>query len=208
MVLMVVVVPDGLRAGDEMSVTDAAGQSFTVAVPEGCGGGMELEIDLPSCSATEPPSSEARLEQLEVVVPDGVRSGQSFSVENTAGQIFDIVCPEGCGPGSAILIELPAAPEPPPPPLPAPAPEPSRGDAADDDGGYKFHIGQRVELYRSDGAESPGTIVGVFEGVLDTMYRVKLDNGLYKEAVPEDEISDKVTGDLGDLFGGFGDDSD
>ena len=69
----------------------------------------------------------------------------------------------------------------------------------------KFQPGQRVELIRAgrgdDEVTSSGTIVQGFEGVFDTCYKVKLDNGLYKEAVPEDEISDKVTSDMGDLFG-------
>ena len=69
---------------------------------------------------------------------------------------------------------------------------------------FKFKPGQRVELYRSDGAESPGYIVCGFEGVFDVLYKLKLDNGLYKEAVPEEDISAQVTGDVGDLFDGWG----
>ena len=35
-------------------------------------------------------------------------------------------------------------------------------------------------------------------------YKVRLDNGLSKEAVPEEDISGEVTSDMGDLFGGYG----
>ena len=70
---------------------------------------------------------------------------------------------------------------------------------------FKYKPGQRVELIRAgrgdDEVTSSGTIVSGFEGVFEVCYKVKLDNGLYKEAVPEDEISDKVTSDMGDLFG-------
>ena len=41
-------------------------------------------------------------------------------------------------------------------------------------------------------------------GTAIACYKVKLDNGLFKEAVPEDEISGEVTSDMGDLFGGWG----
>ena len=40
--------------------------------------------------------------------------------------------------------------------------------------------------------------------MFDVLYKVKLDNGLYKEAVPEEDISAQVTGDVGDLFDGWG----
>ena len=48
------------------------------------------------------------------------------------------------------------------------------------------------------------TVVYGFEGVFDVCYKVKLDNGLYKEAVPEEEISGAVTSDMGDIFDGWG----
>ena len=74
-----------------------------------------------------------------------------------------------------------------------------------DNSHFKFKPGQRVELIRAgrgdDEVTSSGTIVSGFEGVFEVCYKVKLDNGLYKEAVPEDEISDKVSSDMGDLFG-------
>ena len=70
---------------------------------------------------------------------------------------------------------------------------------------YRFQPGQRVELLRAgrgdDAGTSSGTIVQGFEGVFDVCYKIKLDNGLFKEAVPEEEISGQVTSDLGDLFG-------
>ena len=74
--------------------------------------------------------------------------------------------------------------------------------AAADDGGYKFKPGQRVELLRTDGAFSPGTVVMGFEGVFDVLYKVKLDNGLFKEAVPEEDLSEQCC-EVGDLFDGF-----
>ena len=49
-------------------------------------------------------------------------------------------------------------------------------------------------------ALTPGSISLSFSSQ-DVCYKVRLDNGLYKEAVPEDEISGQVTSDMGDLFG-------
>ena len=41
-----------------------------------------------------------------------------------------------------------------------------------------------------------------FEGVFDVLYKVKLDNGLFKEAVPEEDLSEQCC-EVGDLFDGF-----
>ena len=150
------------------------------------------------------------MEPVEIVVPDGLSAGDTFSVE-FGSTVFEIECPDGCCGGNAIVVELPR---------PAPT--------GDDDGigqtptteatieqdqssssalqsDYKFQPGQRVEIYRSgrgdDEVTSSGTIVCGFEGVFDVCYKVRLDNGLFKEAVPEEEISGQVTSDLGDLFG-------
>ncbi len=195
MVLMTVVVPDGLLAGDEMTVEATDGQQFNVTVPHGCRGGSSIEVDLPASERTD-------TEQLEVVVPAGTHEGETFNVETAWGGVFEIAVPTGCGPGDAILVDLPLPPPDATPPAPAPAAAPSPSPAAapaEADGGFKFKPGQRVELERSDGAMSPGTIMSAFQGVFDVMYRVQLDNGLYKEAVPEEEISE-ATCDVGSLF--------
>ena len=70
---------------------------------------------------------------------------------------------------------------------------------------YPCVLHRGAELIRTgkgdDEVTSSGTIVLGFEGVFDVCYKVKLDNGMYKEAVPEEEISGAVTSDMGDLFG-------
>lgn len=59
--------------------------------------------------------------------------------------------------------------------------------------GLKFKPDQKVEVIRSDGAYSPGYIVGKgWEGFDGPTYKVQLDDGLCKQAVPEEEISDEV----------------
>jgi hypothetical protein len=196
---MAVVIPDGLLASDVMAVESSRGMSYELVVPYGCSGGMTIEVDLP---ADEESNEQSAMEQVEIVVPPSVRSGEPFSVE-FGGRVFEIICPDGCGGGSTIVVELPASNSEVPPDAPA-AEHDAPANAVPADYPYKFKPGQRVELWRSDGAESPGYIVAGFEGVFDVCYKVKLDNGLFKEAVPEEEISEKVTGDVGDLFDGWG----
>ena len=191
MVLLEVMIPHGLRAGDTMSVEGPDGLAYDVVIPMGLRGGMSMEVDLPG--GPEPGASAAQ--QVEVVVPDGIHAGEAFTVEFD-GTSFEIVCPDGCGAGSAILIDVPVTTPPAEPPAAEPPPPPDH---------FKFKPGQRVELIRSgkDSEEvtSSGTIVEGFEGVFDVCYKIRLDNGLCKEAVPEDDISGELTSDMGDLFG-------
>ena len=59
--------------------------------------------------------------------------------------------------------------------------------------GLKFKPDQKVEVIRTDNAFSPGYIVGKgWEGFDGPTYKVQLDDGLCKQAVPEEEISDEV----------------
>ena len=157
-----------------------------------------MEVDLPDGPGAS--GSLPGMQPVELVVPDGVIAGQPFTVEFN-GTNFEIVCPDGCAAGDAIIVELPCD-EPPPP---EPPPEPAEEQATEQAEHFKFKPGQRVELIRtgkdSEEVTSSGTIVCGFEGVFDVCYKVKLDNGLFKEAVPEDDISGAVTSDMGDLFG-------
>jgi hypothetical protein len=41
-----------------------------------------------------------------------------------------------------------------------------------------------------------------FEGVFDVLYKIQMDNGMFKQAVPEEEISEARC-DVGDLFDGW-----
>jgi len=68
--------------------------------------------------------------------------------------------------------------------------------------GLKFKPDQNVEVVRSDGAMSPGYIVGKGrEGFDGPTYKVQLDDGMCKQAVPEEEISDEVR--MSWLLGGW-----
>ena len=199
MVLMQVQVPEGLVAGDAMSVS-VRELEFTLTVPEGCGAGDTMEVDLPIDDEPVPPQ-----ETVLITIPAGLVAGDPFSVTTDWGGEFEIVVPDGCNPGETIEVTLP---------LPAPAAEteqPALAPAATTEHtlppGYNpddflFKPGQRVELYRTGDAYSGGTIVYGWEGWDGAHYKVELDGGMIKEAVPEDEISG-ATADVGDLFEGF-----
>ncbi|KAL1526263.1 hypothetical protein AB1Y20_014982 [Prymnesium parvum] len=202
MVLLQVEVPAGLAAGDEMTLT-YEGHEFTVVVPDGVSAGQLLDLDLPVDAPPEPAESS---EQLTVVIPDGLLPGDAFAVLTEWGVEFEVVVPEGCAPGQAIEVTLPRPAADAPPedsathsaaaaaahPLPP-------GYNADD---FQFKPGQRVEVWRSGDAYSGGTIVHGWEGWDGPMYKVEMDAGVFKEAVPEEEISAAV-GDVGDLFDGM-----
>ena len=102
--LLDVCIPDGLRAGDTFQC-EAEGQVFDIAVPEGCGGGQILQVDLPVEST--PSTEEVLQEQLtavEIVVPEGCMPGMDFAVE-WGGLSYNIAVPDGVWPGQPITIE-------------------------------------------------------------------------------------------------------
>ena len=193
-----VTVPAGCRPGDRLTVDTPQG-TLEVAVPAGCYPGDVFEATFP----TESPSNgiggscgfqhDSSSWQHEVVVPEGVFSGDSF-VARLHGSLFEIVVPEGLGPGDALLCDLPLdddhaeAPASPPesPALPhrsgvAATPEAWPARCA-------FSSGERVELMRADGSFSLGRVLSAYEGALGVLYQVRLDNGVYKQAVSEEEL--------------------
>ena len=213
-----VTVPDGVYEGDEF-VLEYDGVQLTVVCPDGCFPGDAINLQVPAAGADDAQPSAT------IVVPDGCWPGDEFTVE-FEGRTFNIGVPDGCGPGDELTVDVP---EPEPEPEPEPRRGGSKHDqqkrpdfsrplfdnsgsektrletvteTSEDDHGYRFKPGQRVELLRSDGAYSPGTVVLGFEGVLDVMYKVQLDNGLFKEAVPEEDLSEELC-EPGDLFDGF-----
>ena len=48
---------------------------------------------------------------VNVTIPPGVRSGQSFQIQvQSTGQILAVVVPPGCGPGTTINVQIPDVP--------------------------------------------------------------------------------------------------
>ena len=194
-----IVVPDGLGPGDAFDV-EWGGVNYNIAVPDGCVGGTALNIELPSLDQAEPlpPAADATpaMTSVEIVVPDDLVPGDVFDVE-WGGVNYNIAVPDGCFGGTALNIELPslepAAAEPPPPiPEERCTKQCTRQSRQCD--GIKFKPGQKIEMMRSDCSMSPGTIVGKgWAGQFGRTYKVLLDEGGTKAAVPEDDIINQVT---------------
>jgi hypothetical protein len=99
--LLSIEVPHGLGPGDTMLVAAPDGNEYQVVVPKGCFAGSPIDVDLP-CEASLNETTE-----LEVVVPEGVHEGETFSIETAWGETFDIACPAGCAPGHTVFVEVP-----------------------------------------------------------------------------------------------------
>jgi hypothetical protein len=163
-----IMVPDGLGAGDEFSV-EWGGVSYNIAVPDGVVGGQALTIELPALQESAE-TDAAEPAPAEVCSEDDgykFKPGQRIEVYRTDGSM---------SPGHIVGkgwegFDGPTykAPSPAPrcrAPDAAPRPRPSPRPA------------------RGHRRTFPCT----------TAAQVQLDDGLCKEAVPEDEISDQVRG--------------
>ena len=141
-----VVVPDGLRAGELLSIETADGETHSVALPPGYSAGCVLPVELPSL----PPSpnvhkapSISGVMNYDIIVPDNVAEGDIFAVETACG-VFDVECPVGCKAGSAITVALPANEQ-------QEAPQEPEPDSAAGSG-HRYKPGQRVQVLRTDGS--------------------------------------------------------
>lgn len=106
-----VTVPEGVGSGDAFWI-EAGRQFFSVTVPEGKQAGDEILVDADvteqsTCIAS---STHERSDErvFEVIVPDGAKVGDDILVEADGSQVT-VTVPEGCGPGSALSVMLPAA---------------------------------------------------------------------------------------------------
>ena len=184
LMLLAVEVPAGLASGDVMSIEVAGGKCFEVSVPEGVRAGESIEVDLPAEDHDDEELS------CRLSVPDGVREGESFSVESEWGT-FDVCCPDGCGAGDEILVNVPQE-------LvrdgreSASSMAPTGGDCAEDISHHRFRPGQRVEVLRTNGKYALATIVLGYDCLFDIYYEVRLDDAQLKPAVPEEEIFEVV----------------
>ena len=236
MVLLDVVVPHGLSAGDELTV-EHDGTSLVVVLPPGYLPGDTLPIETPSPlkHRHRNKSSDCIMVNFEVVVPEGVCAGDYFTIETEFGA-FEVLCPEGCGEHETINVELPMPgdhyfvdniaeeeepserPSSPPPAFeelnktggwpqqkpPSPSssfsnkPRSRRaskelacGDDGRSDPSHRYKPGQKVQVMRTDGSYSTAVVEYSYDGVFDVLYCVRLeDNGLWKQAVPQDEMYD------------------
>ncbi|KAL1512413.1 hypothetical protein AB1Y20_005669 [Prymnesium parvum] len=201
-----VIVPEGCAAGESFLVETDDGGTFSVLVPPDGYPGMPLLLELPDA------------QPLEVIVPSGVFPGDSFLVEH-AGETFSVEVPDGCEPGSPMRVDVPRAPPCVAESGEARASADGKGrpasltvDATEEkpkgklalslalfgglslnlslDATARFHLGQQVEVYRTDGYWSLAT-VREFEPYGFT-YTVELEDGRMKYLVEEEELRPPV----------------
>ena len=106
MVMMQVTVPDGLLPGDSMNIA-VGEQEFTITVPDGVMGGDPIDVDLPVAEEEPAEEPEAATTTVSIVVPDGCYEGTEFTVDFD-GREFNIVVPDGVGPGETIEVGISA----------------------------------------------------------------------------------------------------
>lgn len=185
-----VTVPWPNSEGDVLTISLATGENIDVIVPPGLCSGDSFEVIVErqshGSSSTQPPLSA---QTFEVIVPANLRAGQCFDV-TVGGGTFEVRVPHGTEPGDVLLCDLPVdtteAPQ--SPPLAACADEYQQSASSVWPAGSLFAAGERVEIRRSDGSLSLGTVTNAYEGVLGRLYQVCMDNGVWKQAVSEDEL--------------------
>jgi len=187
MVLCTVVIPDGLRPGDAFLVSNAGGQEFTVSVPDGCWGNDMLDIDLP---AEEPPVKElvtssmsVKTERVQVTVPEGVRTGDAFTVQTAWGGEFEVHVPPRIRAGDTLEVELPVGPE--EQPVECTAEQPAATAASEPASTYV--VGDRVKVQRSNGSWSPADIIE-YDEPSDTYTAKLLATGQLKYMLTDNEV--------------------
>jgi hypothetical protein len=100
-----IIVPAGVSPGETFQV-QVGSNAFDVVVPDGCGAGSNLELELPVDDTIETDAPA----MVEVEVPTGCHAGDEFMVETPDGLVA-VVVPDGSSPGTLLSIALPAPAE-------------------------------------------------------------------------------------------------
>ncbi|VEU38895.1 unnamed protein product [Pseudo-nitzschia multistriata] len=109
----VVTIPMNVRPGEKFRAT-FEGQRFEVTCPSNAGPGMKVRIVAPPSGQSpsyesegdKEPQAAAKMQVFEVVVPNGVRPNQPFTLMAN-GQRVLVTCPPKVYPGSKIRFQLP-----------------------------------------------------------------------------------------------------
>ena len=185
-------VPQGVREGDEIMLDTVDGLTLCVCVPVGVGPGDVITVDHEEGDlAASDRGAPSTTHDMEVVVPEGCGAGDLITVTTSWGAMFEVNVPDGCGPGTAFTLEVPTEGQ-------SGCVEPAREQLIEDDdegeegepagSEHRYRVGQRVRVLRSSGQYSSGVVECSFDGVFETLYSVRLDMGLTKPAVAEEEM--------------------
>ena len=206
MELVEVTVPFGVAVGDTFSVTTGWGETFDITLPHGFAAGSTLTCELPLPQIDEelphsplrspsPIASPHKRRQARVsrearasreVPAENVSMSRRPSREPWDGGASDDETLTQRGGGSPIPTAGFGGRSRRATVLEADLDVASLQAAADP--GHRYGPGARVQCLRSNGSYTAGTVVTSFEGVFDVLYTIRLENGLVKQAVPEDEL--------------------
>eukprot|EP01043_Picozoa_sp_COSAG02_P020759 COSAG02_NODE_1031_length_15073_cov_13.084279_5_plen_442_part_00 len=108
-----VIVPDGVRPGDTITLDLADGREIDVIIPEGHCAGDEFEVELDMSEATTAPTARDDAEDATEGMRDGVKptpvpgSEPAMLAASVKPQshTVNVACPEGVGSGETIAIQ-------------------------------------------------------------------------------------------------------
>lgn len=107
-----VTIPNGINPGDKFRAK-VDGQQFEVTCPPNASSGMKVRIVAPALGIQpetneehKEPLADPKLQVFEVIVPNGVRPNQPFTLMAN-GQRVLVTCPPNVYPGSKIRFQLP-----------------------------------------------------------------------------------------------------
>lgn len=200
---VVVTIPEGLQPGDEMAVA-AGDQEFVVVVPPGCFAGSDLEVALPP---REPEAQGGSF--VDVELPPGCQPGDELTIDVDGTGPITFTVPDDCQ--SPVRLELPpkvslygdrpsksgpgASEQSSDPPPESPGgrdlgtgehrvyQDPTGVEWVGSNG---FFVGLGVEVLRTDGRRTFGTIVDT--DYLSGTYNVRMTNGQMKYMVEEEDL--------------------
>ena len=166
---MYINVPDGVYEGEIFTVETEWGGLFDVSCPPGCAPGSSIIVELPVAPAGSPGESFSRR---------GFAQQHEQHEQPEEPPLYPPASPHR-SPASQRSRRVARASrerQPPPPP-------------AAECSGHRYAAGSKVQVLRTDGTYSTATVCSSYEGVFDVLYQVVMDeSGLYKQAVPEDEM--------------------
>ena len=184
--VVAVVVPDGCFDGDFFTV-EFDGRQFTIGVPQGCGPGDEIEVEVPPEDApreqrTPPAELVGRRCELCGLVAKGILNGRKGVVraydaeKELLSLAVDGMCPD-VSVRWANVRELPASDE----------PDPDDDEPPEAPPAGVHYVGDRVHVARSSGRTSLGTVVE-YDEVFES-YVVDVGHGILKYGVEESDLT-------------------
>ena len=189
---VVVEVPEGVWGGETIEFFSAEhGMQMQTSVPIGLQPGDAFHVQLSDADTDD--YDAGIMEQVSVVIPEGVMAGQSIEVQTHDSSWIQIQVPIGYGPADVLAVDvlrhpkkMDAAPTGVPLAATTAAMEPAlvnhkqtfiyrAGDlrVPVPESGYAFFRGQHITMRRSDGRLSNGVVLETIDGY-EPLYRCRI----------------------------------